>query len=196
MKIIGITGGSGAGKSIVAAIWEGMGARLINADRVYHRLLDECSPMQDEISARYPQALRQGKVDRALLRGVVFGDAQALADLGRITHPYVIEEIRRELERARADGVSVAVVEALFLLENELAQNCDLTVAVVAPMDMRLRRIMVRDGLDEETAWERLHSQQWNEFYFQNCDRVIENTGSSAELTAKAESLFNSIINS
>ena len=193
MKIIGITGGSGAGKSVVSVIWEEMGARVIDADRVYHRLLRESRPLCEELFARFPDAEREGGVDRAALRSVVFSDESALRDLNAITHKYVLEEIHRLLDAAREERAGLVALEALYLLENELADACGVIVGVVADEEVRARRIAGRDGLDESAARSRLASQKDSGYYRSRCDVIIENSGSPEDLAAEARRVYLSL---
>ena len=193
MKIIGITGGSGAGKSVVSVIWEKMGARVIDADRVYHRLLKESRPLREELFSRFPAAEREGGVDRAALRSVVFSDESALRDLNGITHKYVLEEIHRLLDIAREERAGLVALEALYLLENELAGVCDVIVGVVAEEEVRAKRIAERDGLDESAARSRLSSQKSSGYYRSRCDVIIENSGSPEDLDAEARRMFLSL---
>lgn len=192
-KILGITGGSGAGKSTVVEIWRRLGAVILNADTVYHELLQENAGLVTEIASVFPEVVNDGVVDRPSLGHIVFRNAECLALLNDITHKYVIEALKEQIESAKEWNVKVLVVEAVYLIETGLNGMCDITVAVTAPAEKRMSRIMSRDGLSSEEAWLRLKSQQTDEFYLQNCDILIENNHDEAELRERAEEIFLSL---
>lgn len=187
-KIIGLTGGSGSGKSALAGFWRELGGHIIDADAVYHRLLMENRDMVSELAAAFPLAAQNNAVDRRILGKIVFQDGDALERLGDITHKYVIRSIQKEIAGRRR--ARVLIVEAIYLIESGLGRLCGLTIAVTAPYGERLSRVMARDGLDEEAARLRLSRQKPDEFYIQNCDKVIRNHQGERELLQQAETIW------
>lgn len=193
MRTFGITGGTGAGKSTVLEVWQSLGAYVCCADCVYHRLLRESGDLLQEIGAAFGGVVENGELNRSALADIVFSDSKKLDILNGITHKHVVAEIRKLLARAGARGESVAVIDALYLLETELCQMCDAVVGVIAPVEKRLKRISQRDGLGADRAWARVHAQQGDDYYLQNCDYVIDNRGTMEQLREKAAELFGSL---
>ena len=116
MKIIGITGPTGAGKTTALGALRELGAWMIDADEVYHRLLEESAPLREALTARFGDIQdKSGKIDRKKLGNVVFGDPAALSDLNAITHRFIGEEIDRQLSAARAEGRSAAIFTVTLL---------------------------------------------------------------------------------
>ncbi len=196
MKVIGITGGSGAGKSTIVEIWRSTGLKVFNADSVYHELLRERVALLAELQDHFGGVFSGGRLDRKKLADIVFSDPAELKKLNSITHKYVVEEIRKRLSGAAAQGETCAAIEAIYLIETELSDLCDCVVGVVAPMDRRLKRIAARDGLGPERAWARVHAQQSDEYFFQNCDYVIDNQGKLEDLEKNAREVLSSILRS
>ena len=183
MLIIGITGPTGAGKTTALDALTDLGASVIDCDAVYHDLTARCEPMRQELRERFGADIfdEDGILRRRALGSVVFASAQALADLNAITHRYVGQEVRRRLEEARAAGHPAAAVDAIALLESGLCDLCGALVAVVAPDEVRVRRIMARDGIDERYARMRISAQKSDEFYRGKCDYELSNTAETPE---------------
>ena len=175
MKIIGITGGTGAGKTTALRVLEEMGAVVIDCDALYHQLLRENRQMLAEIEARFPGVVLDGELQRKKLGAIVFGDDKAIADLNAITHPYVDEASQAILEQARQDGKKLAAVDAIALIESGFHKDCDVVVAVLAPKEQRARRIMARDNIGLEYALQRIEAQQSDDFYRQHCTLILYN---------------------
>ena len=177
MKIIGITGPTGAGKTTALRALAQLGVWIIDADEVYHRLLEESVPLQMALTARFGELQdERGKIDRKKLGIVVFGDPEALAALNAITHRFIGEEIDRQLSAARAEGRSAAAIDAIALIESGLGERCDTVVGVIAPAELRVRRIMDREGIPEVYARKRVAAQKGEDFFRANCGYLLENT--------------------
>lgn len=197
MKIIGITGPTGAGKTTALNALIQLGACVIDADAVYHGLLERSAPLREELTARFGDILDEtGKIDRKKLGGVVFTDEAALLDLNAITHRFVGEEIGRLLERAEAEGRPAAAIDAIALIESGIGGRCDAIVGVVAPAEVRIRRIMAREGIPEDYARKRVAAQKDEAFFRAHCDYLLENDeGSTPEAFGqRAKALFQHII--
>ncbi|MBQ7119258.1 MAG: dephospho-CoA kinase [Oscillospiraceae bacterium] len=194
MLIIGITGGSGSGKSTVANLFCEFGACTIDADAVYHKLLNESEHMLRELKSRFPDAVdNEGKLQRRLLAKIVFSDENALADLNAIAHKFVIEETEREIAQLYQRNEQCLCIDAIALFESKLSSICDVTIAVIAPRDVRAERIMARDNLDRDSALARIDAQQSDDFYKEKCDYVIINDGDSDAVRKEALNVFNHI---
>lgn len=188
--VIGLTGPSGAGKSAVAKLFASYGVPAVNADRVYHELLCRNGALSAELTARFGAGILDGtgRVDRAALGAAVFGHTdtpERLAALNAITHKYIMASIRRRVRRLLKNGASAVLLDAPQLFEAGAERDCDAVIGVIASPDVRLARIMHRDGIDEQTARRRM-AAQFDEAYFRRrCDYVIENNSTPAELARR-----------
>ena len=171
--ILGITGGTGCGKTTLLNLIRDRGGLILDCDAIYHELLKTDTAMLDAIETRFPGTVENGVLQRKRLGAIVFADAQALLDLNRITHGAVKAEILRRLETAPA----LAAIDAIGLFEGDLAVLCDVTVAVTAPEEERVRRLMIRDGISEEYARSRIAAQHNDAWFATRCDYIMENSG-------------------
>ena len=195
-KVYGITGGTGAGKTTVLRTLAAQGARVIDCDEVYHRLLESSVPMRRELAAAFGEIETEGRVDRKKLGKVVFGDPEKLAELNRITHRYVTEAVLEELRLAAGEGAPAAAIDAIALIESGLGSLCDLTIAVSAPVEERVRRLVAREGITEDYARLRIAAQKSEDWFREHCDAVLVNDGSKEEFRQKCEDFFRSALNS
>ncbi len=194
MKIIGITGGTGCGKTTALNELERRGALLIDCDAVYHRMLETDRPMLDEIEKYFPGAVIDGKLDRKALGAVVFTDEEALRDLNIITHRHINLEIRRILREHAMNGGTLAAIDAIELFSSGLAKRCTATIGVIADREVRIDRIMRRDGIRREYAMMRVNAQRPNEYFIQKCSHVLENNGSQEEFIEKCRKTFEEVL--
>lgn len=195
--IIGLTGPTGAGKTTVLHVLEGMGAAVLDADAIYHDLTVSSQPMRQALQERFGPDIYddQGVLLRKQLGAKVFGNSQALEDLNAITHRYIQLEIQRRLDQAQAEGKQVAVVDAIALIESGVADICHITVAVVAKAETRIGRIMARDGIDEVYARKRVEAQKPAEFFETHCQYTLHNDGDDpGQLEKQATALFAHIL--
>lgn len=176
MVVIGITGPTGAGKTTALNALTALGGRIIDADAVYHQLTAASPDLRRELEARFGPVYANGDLDRKKLGQVVFQDPQALADLNAITHKYVARETRRQIDAAKEAGAPAVGIDAIALLESPLADYCDCTVAVTAPEELRIRRIMAREGISEDYARLRVEAQKPSAWFQEHCDYTLENT--------------------
>lgn len=194
MKIIGITGGTGCGKTTALSELKRRGALLIDCDAVYHRMLETDRPMLDEIEKYFPGAVIDGKLDRKALGAVVFTDEEALRDLNIITHRHINLEIRRILREHAMNGGTLAAIDAIELFSSGLAKRCTATIGVIADREVRIDRIMRRDGISREYAMMRVNAQRPNEYFIQKCSHVLENNGSQEEFIEKCRKTFEEVL--
>ena len=187
--ILGITGGSGCGKTTLLAQVESLGGLVLDCDEIYHSLLSTDEALLGAIEIRFPGTVEQGKLLRKKLGATVFSDAEALQDLNRITHAAVKREVLRLLEGKPA----LAAIDAIALFEGGLGELCDLTVAVTAPREDRLLRLMARDGIPREYAEKRLDAQHSDTWFRERCDYVLENTGNLPDFQAECLAFLRSI---
>ena len=197
MKVIGITGPTGAGKTTALNALEDLGGRVVDCDAVYHDLLVSSEPMLSELRARFGNDVfsADGTLDRKALGAVVFEDPQALADLNAITHKYVGLAVDEFIERSRREGVCAVAVDAIALIESGIAERCHCTVAVTAPDEVRVRRIMAREGISEDYARLRVSAQKKEDWFRANCTYVLVNDcADAAAFQARARALFEQIL--
>lgn len=198
MKVIGLTGPTGAGKSTVLDALSALDCAVIDCDALYHRLLETSPALLEELTECFGKSIldHQGKLDRKALGQVVFDDPHALSRLNAIAHRHVLAACRPLLDQARAQGRRGVVIEAIALLESGLGDLCDVTVAVTAPREVRLKRIISRDSLLEDYARKRVEAQKPNEYYVNHCDLTIQNDGSKSidELTREIQTHFSNIL--
>ncbi len=196
MKVIGITGPTGAGKTTALNALGTLGGQIIDADAVYHdltRTRPPCGGSWRPGSARYTTP---GELDRKKLGAVVFQDHKALADLNAITHRYVGQAVAQQVAEAEADGVPVVGIDAIGLLESSLVNHCHRTVAVTAPEELRVKRIMAREGISEEYARLRVAAQKPSAWFQERCDDTLESTEADTVETfaQRARALFTNIL--
>lgn len=194
MLTIGITGPTGAGKTTVLAVLDKLGCACVDCDVLYHRLLQNSPQLRAELTDRFGRSIldSQGNVDRKALGQMVFADPVALEDLNAITHRHVAAACVSLMDTAKAQGRKALALDAIALIESGLGALCDVTVAVTAPDEVRLARIMARDGIDRDRAQRRMAAQKPSEYYVNRCDHTIVNDGSktTAELTQEVLRLF------
>ena len=171
--IIGITGGSGCGKTTLLNVIRQAGGLVLDCDAIYHELLLTDGEMLAAIDARFPGTVENGSLDQKKLGAIVFSDETALLDLNRITHAAVRREVLKRLEGKPA----LAAIDAIALFEGGLAELCDVTVAVIAPEEDRVKRLMARDGISESYARSRIAAQHPDDWFRQRCGYVLENNG-------------------
>lgn len=187
--ILGITGGSGCGKTTLLNQVQTLGGLVLDCDEIYHRLLREDENLLRAIGARFPDTVSEGTLQRKKLGQQVFSDPQALEDLNRITHAAVKQEVLRLLE----GNPKLASIDAIALFEGGLGELCDLTVAVTAPREDRVKRLMAREGIPREYAEKRLDAQHSDAWFRERCDYVLENTGNLPDFQAECLAFLRSI---
>ena len=198
MKVIGLTGSSGAGKSLVASFLEAYRFPVIDADAVYHELLRKGGACTDELARAFGEKVlnEKGLVDRRALSLAVFGKPETealLHTLNDITHKYVMSEIQKRLQELQRAGTRCAVLDAPLLFEANAHRLCDLVIGVVAKEETRMARIIRRDGLSEEAAKRRLAAQKSDAFYRERCDLILENDADEATLRKSLLALLQQI---
>lgn len=171
--ILGITGGTGCGKTTLLRLIQEKGGLVLDCDAIYHALLERDKALPAAIEARFPGTVEGGVLQRKKLGALVFSDEAALLDLNQITHAAVKSEVLRRLN----DPPALAAIDAIALFEGGLAELCQITVAVTAPVEDRVRRLMARDGISEDYARRRIAAQHPEGWFRQRCDFVLENNG-------------------
>ena len=152
LTVIGITGGTGCGKTTALNVLRAKGAMILDCDEIYHALTVSSEPMRRELTARFGPVYQGDTLDRKALAAIVFSDPAALLDLNAITHRYVVDELTRRLREYAINGGTLAAIDAIGLLEIEYGKKTAFNVAVTAPTEERVRRLMQREGISREYA--------------------------------------------
>ena len=196
MYIIGITGPSGAGKTTALRVLESMGGQVFDCDAVYHEMLETDGELLGRIEAAFPGAVKDYALDRKALGAKVFADPAGLEKLTAITQPLVAKRVISDIMSAAATGRQIAgatgfaVIDAIGLFESGMGAKCDLTVAVVADPEVRVRRLMARDGITQDYARARIAAQKPVEFYTDRADLTLENNGTEEAFAQQCHSVF------
>ena len=190
MRVVGLTGGIGSGKSSLAAAFAARGVPVVDADVVARRCVEPGSPGLAAVVRRFgPTVLSaDGSLDRAALAGVVFADAMARRDLEAITHPCIRDGIDDALGALRDadDAPAVAVVEHPLLVETGAHERVDTVVVVEAPVEVRVQRLVTRRGMVEADVRARIAAQVDDATRRAVADVVVVNDGDSARLEVEA----------
>ena len=179
--IIGITGGTGCGKTTLLDVIREKGGMVLDCDAIYHQLLKTDQKLLQSIEKRFPGTVKNGALARKKLGAIVFNDKAALADLNRITH----SAVKAEVQRLLTPPPNLAAIDAIGLFESGLNELCKLTVAVDAPREVRIARLMARDSISAEYAAARIDAQPTGEEFAHRCDHVLRNDGTREEFREK-----------
>jgi len=192
MLVVGLTGGICSGKSTVAAMFERLGAVVIDADRVAHELQAPGQPLFEAIVSAFGRQIvgEDGRIDRRRLGAIVFSDPKARARLEEILHPAIVEECERRIQQARASGAAVCLLDAALLIESGRHARFDRMVLVEASEAVQLERLMARMGLSLEEAMQRIRSQVPLEEKRRHAKFVIENGGSLEETERQVRAVW------
>ncbi|HUY11858.1 MAG TPA: dephospho-CoA kinase [Candidatus Dormibacteraeota bacterium] len=189
---VGLTGGIGSGKSEVALEFERCGALLIDTDLLARIAVEPGSTALAEISARWPESVVAGALDRAALARAVFNNDSERNALNAILHPQ-IRSLAFERERSAAPGqLIVHVVPLLF--ESDYASLVERTILVIAPLERRLARVMERDAADRDAVLARMRAQIDPERARALADEIIENDGDLACLRERSRALYRRLV--
>lgn len=194
MKKVAITGGISCGKSEFCRYLEEFGAYYVSADSIVHQILSPNTSLgRQVIDLLGPEVIDQGQIDRKKVAEKVFSTEGLLDKLEKITHPEVFEEIERQYEKACAEGNSSLFVAEIPLLFETGGENAfDVTIAVVAPLEICLKRYGKKNGNSGDFK-KRLRRQLPQEEKAARADIVVENSGTKDELKMKAREVFNSL---
>jgi len=185
VKLIGITGGSGCGKTTALRALKDIDALMLDCDAIYHELLESDEPLLSELKASFPNAFLSGSFDRKALGNEVFSDAEKLKRLNEITHTHIMREMNRRIGDFAMQGGLIAAIDAVALIESGIAESCDTVIGIVADREKRIERIMRRDGISREYAEKRIDAQKSDKFYYDNCSVVLEANSDSQTLREK-----------
>lgn len=195
MKILGLTGGSGTGKSAACTAFARLGCGVIDADATYRTLCDTCEPILKEIQNVFGDVFStDGKLDRKKLGAIVFADAQKLQQLNAITHPYIRQAARDAFAAYSKRGCLLCIYDAPVLFEGQMETLCDKTCAVLAARNTRIARIVARDAITEEYAALRIDAQKDDAFYRERCDYVVQNDADLDTLYTQVRKIYEDMV--
>ncbi|MDP4180925.1 MAG: dephospho-CoA kinase [Bacillota bacterium] len=191
MMIIGVTGPIGSGKSTVSKILAKKGAQLIDADLVYKEVVSKGKPALEEIVSFFGHEIvdADGQLDRKKLAGIVFEDEGKLDQLNAITHKYVVEKIKEEINASLNKRISSIIVECPIPVEHGFLDTVDKVYVVVADIYVRVERIMKRNSLTYQEAMKRIDAQMSEEEYIRIADYIIRNDSDLETLEKQLENI-------
>lgn len=192
MKVIGLTGGIGSGKSTVSGFLAQLGAVIIDVDRVGHEALSTDSQVRRELLATFGRQVisPSGEVNRKKLAEIVFSNPESLSQLNQIMHPRMYDMVKAQLEEYRKQGVGVVLLEAPLLIEANWTSLVDEVWVTVASQFTVLRRLKEKFGLSEPEALARIGCQLPSEERVKHADVIIDTDCDLDELKTKVKELW------
>ena len=206
MLIIGLTGNLASGKTTVAKIFQKLGAKVLDADKIAHRLLKRGQPCFQPVVRHFGKdILIGGEIDRRKLAQIVFNDAKELRALNKIVHPKVIQEIRKEIfnhskfnqthdsitgSTAKKNTIKAIVVEAALLIESGLNELVDVVVVVKASRSLQVKRAVDNLKITEAEALKRIKMQMNIKEKLKIADIVIDNRGNLNQTKQQVEDIW------
>ncbi len=198
MKVIGLCGGSGSGKGTVCAAFRALGVPTIDTDIIYHEITSYTSECLLELASEFgEEIIKDGALDRRELASRVFGtdnSEERRNVLNRITHKYVLGEVRARLSELEKQGHALAVVDVPLLFESGFNSECQVVIAVVADREKRIQRIVARDNITAEHAAARIDSQLSDQWLGEHAHYIITNNGDVSDLGYKVKEIYKNII--
>lgn len=191
MKVIGLTGGVGSGKSTVAEILRELGATVIDADMAAHDVYAPGTPGFDAVVREFGEAyVRDGAIDRARLGALVFNDPDALRRLNAIVHPLVREWMAARTVEAAERGAEIVVQDVPLLYENDLAGLFSSIVLVYAPAEIQLERLVEGRGVPPDRARAMIAAQMPIDVKRDRAHHVVDNSGTVEETRRQVEEIW------
>jgi len=191
MRVLGLTGGIGSGKSMVAQMFARLGAVVIDADQLAREVVEPGQPALQEIAATFGSdvLLPDGRLDRPKLAGIIFADAAERAKLDAITHPRIRARMDEEI-KVRRSGPGVLIADIPLLYENDRTQTVEKVIVVWVDPKTQLLRIRQRDGLSADAARQRIDAQMPLDAKRDRADYVIDNSGSRDDTRRQVEAIY------
>ena len=189
--VVGLTGQTGAGKSTVAEIFAERAFQVINADQVSRQVVAPGEPCLEKLVDCFGAGILNpdGSLDRKALAEIVFTDQEQLNLLNRTIHPFIIQEIQKQIQEHAVAGQSYILLDAPTLFESKADRLCSRIISVIADQEIRCERIMQRDHLTRQSALERINSQLEEDYFISHSDDILENNADQRELAEKSREL-------
>jgi len=173
-QMVGITGGIGSGKSTVCMVFEKLGASIFHADGESKLLINQNPELRCQLINEFGNQLyKQDKIDRELFADIIFNDPRKLQKANGIIHPYVFKRFENWVTKQSSGPV--LMLEAAILFETDFWKRMDRNILVIAPLDMRILRVMKRDNVEKEKVLERIRQQKDDKGHMQLADFIINN---------------------
>lgn len=202
MKVIGLTGSTGSGKSYAAELLAKAGIPSVDCDAVCHLVYKSGEECNAELCSFFGDGIKaeNGDIDRVKLRETAFSTPENYAALNEIAHRHIKKKVLSLVEGYRNEGKAAVLIDAPLLFESGFDSFCDLVVSVIADRETQIRRVCKRDGITPDVAVQRLEKQKSNYFYVSGADAVIDNSDANAdnvkgEIIALGEKLINENFN-
>ncbi len=195
MKVVGLTGGIGSGKSTVSAMLEKMGGRIIDADKLAREVVEPGNPAWKDIMREFGEGVlnHDSTINREALAELVFRDEKKRRRLNQITHPRIGERMIELIDRFREQGAPVAIIDAALLIESPATRWIKPVIVVAAGDELKIERIMKRDGAAREEVEKRIRSQMPDREKRKHADYVIENSGDLAGLEEQVRKVWEQV---
>lgn len=199
MKIIGLCGGSGSGKGSACEIFNKLGIPSIDTDAVYREITDAPSECVSALRMEFGDNIinENGSLNRRKLAELVFSgedSAGRLSRLNEISHKFILDEVRRRLAEYEQIDAVAAIVDAPVLFESGFDTECDILICVIAEKEVRIGRIMSRDGITREGAELRIASQISDEELVSRCHYMIRNDSDLHHLKQEVKTVLKKIL--
>jgi len=190
--VIGLTGGTGTGKSLISEFFAQNGFEVIDYDKVTREVYAPGSECLEEITKAFGKDIlnADGTLNRRMLGSIVFSDSEKLALLNKTVYKYILASTDEKINNSKDKKL---LLDAPTLFDAGLEEKCDYVVGVIADKDLRLKRIMARDGIDSVHAQNRINSQKSDEFFRENCDFIIENNADKNNVCTCVNNILKSI---
>ena len=183
--VLGVTGRSGSGKSLLTSLAAEMGAVVISADSVYADLVRPGGALLKELAQHFPDEVTAAGIDRRALAQKIFADAAARRTLNEATHPAVVQAMADQLRQLEKQGAPLVVLDVPLLFESGADRLCTVTCAVLTDIGRSIERILARDNISHSHAMARLQSQPEDPYYMQRCDFILRNDGEKDDFIAQ-----------
>ena len=193
MKVIGITGGVGSGKTqVLEYLNDKYGATICLTDEVARKLQRKGGEVFDAIVNHFGEDIldEKGEIDRPKLGSIVFTDAEELAVLNSLVHPAVKAEVKKEIIKEERKNTNIFLLESALLIEDDYEEICDEIWYIHVDADIRKKRLMYARGYSEKRVDNIIASQMKKREYMMNCDRVIDNSGVFGETTMQLDQII------
>lgn len=195
VRVIGLTGQSGAGKTTASKIFAESGFAIIDADKCSREVVLPGSPCLKKLCEYFGEKIKNtdGSLNRALLAEIVFSDKNELEKMGTIMYPYITNLVCEKIKDFGQGGHEYVLLDAPTLFESKADKMCDLIVSIIAEEDVRKNRIVKRDGVSEEAALRRISAQHSEEFFIKHSDYIITNNDSLSEFNDKVREVVDKV---
>lgn len=191
MKIIGLTGSSGSGKTLISEIIkENYDAHIIKADEIVKKAKKIGKPYYKAIVKTFGEDILDNnkEIDRKKLANKIYSSQEDLEKLNELTYKYIVKEIKKEIKGfKKTEQNNMIIIDAPLLIESKLNKLCDVVIATIAPIETKIKRIIKRDKVTKKEAIDRLNIQPKDIFYIEKSDYIIENIDTKSILDLQEE---------